>query len=276
MNLATAPAADDVLLAAVEFAREAAELESGSLGVGDHLGAQMDGDHIASQRFTCTNPAYVGWEWSVVLARPDATAEPTVCEVVLLPGAQALVAPEWVPWSERVQPGDLGVGDVLPTAPDDPRLVPGFTDLDALEGLASQAPLQPGTWELGLGRVRVLSSQGRDEAVERWLTTAHGPDSPMARAADLQCASCGFMVTIGGPLGQAFGICANLMSPADGAVVALDFGCGAHSEVDGQDLPLSEPDSPEQASVPSDSVTEDSLEPGSDELLDEHPEPVEI
>jgi hypothetical protein len=27
---------------------------------------------------------------------------------------------------ERIQPGDLGVGDVVPTAPDDERLVPGF------------------------------------------------------------------------------------------------------------------------------------------------------
>jgi hypothetical protein len=36
---------------------------------------------------------------------------------------------------------------------------------------------------------------------------------------------------IGGPLGQAFGVCAHDMSPADGCVVALSFGCGAHSEI---------------------------------------------
>ena len=39
----------------------------------------------------------------------------TVDELALLPGPDALVAPPWVPWSERLAPGDLGVGDVLPT-----------------------------------------------------------------------------------------------------------------------------------------------------------------
>lgn len=274
---------DEVLLQSVELAREAAELESGGLGVGDHVGAQMEGEHIATQRFTCTNPGYVGWEWSVVVARPDAGADPTVCEVVLMPGAQALIAPEWVPWSARIQPGDLGVGDVLPTPADDPRLVPGFTDVDALEGLASLAPLQPGTWELGLGRARVLSLQGRDEAVERWLAAETGPESAMARAAELNCTTCGFLVMIGGPLGQAFGICANLMSPADGAVVALDFGCGAHSEVEAHDQPISpeEVDHPELAQETDLSESSELVESSEpidsepDEPLDEHHELVE-
>ncbi|MFZ4487508.1 MAG: DUF3027 domain-containing protein, partial [Candidatus Nanopelagicales bacterium] len=31
--------------------------------------------------------------------------------------------------------------------------------------------------------------------------------------------------------GQMFAVCANVMAPADGRVVALDYGCGAHSEV---------------------------------------------
>jgi len=33
-----------------------------------------------------------------------------------------MLAPDWVPWSDRIQAGDLGVGDLLPTAADDPRL----------------------------------------------------------------------------------------------------------------------------------------------------------
>jgi hypothetical protein len=43
--------------------------------------------------------------------------------------------------------------------------------------------------------------------------------------------SCGFLMPIRGVAGQAFGACANEMSPADGRIVALEFGCGAHSEV---------------------------------------------
>jgi hypothetical protein len=40
------------------------------------------------------------------------------------------------------------------------------------------------------------------------------------------------MLPVGGPVGQLFGLCANAMSPADGRVVSLAFGCGAHSEVE--------------------------------------------
>ena len=50
----------------------------------------------------------------------------TVDEVVLLPGPDAIVAPAWVPWRERIRPGDLSPGDVLPVDEDDPRLVPAY------------------------------------------------------------------------------------------------------------------------------------------------------
>jgi hypothetical protein len=35
---------------------------------------------------------------------------------------------------------------------------------------------------------------------------------------------------VGGSLGQAFGVCSNEFSPADGRIVSLAYGCGAHSE----------------------------------------------
>lgn len=54
----------------------------------------------------------------------------------------------------------------------------------------------------------------------------------MARAVPLTCSTCGFLLPMGGPLGQAFGVCAQQMSPADGCVVSLAFGCGAHSEIE--------------------------------------------
>ena len=48
----------------------------------------------------------------------------TVDESVLLPGADALLAPAWVPWQDRLRPGDVGIGDLLPASADDERLVP--------------------------------------------------------------------------------------------------------------------------------------------------------
>jgi hypothetical protein len=123
---------------------------------------------------------------------------------------------------------------VLPTPADDPRLVAGLTGEEDLESVASQSPLHPGQWELGLGRIRVLSLEGRDDAADRWVSGEFGPTTAMARQAAGDCVTCGFMLPMGGPLGQQFGVCANPMSPADGRVVALSFGCGAHSEVEAE------------------------------------------
>ncbi len=78
-------------------------------------------------------------------------------------------------------------------------------------------------------RARVLSRYGLHAAADRW-EEAFGPKTPMAQAAPASCMSCGFLAPIGGSLGQAFGVCANEFSPADGRVVSLAYGCGGHSE----------------------------------------------
>jgi len=148
---------------------------------------------------------------------------PTVAEVTLLPGGDALLAPVWLPWSERVRPGDVGVGDVLPTAADDQRLALRIGDVFEL----SDDRL---FMMLGLGRARVLSAYGRDVAADRWYEDSRGPSAPLAKSAPAPCGSCGFLVHLVGGLGQLFGVCANEMSPEDGRVVSRDHGCGAHSE----------------------------------------------
>lgn len=231
---------DTALVAAVDLARAAAVEEVGDAMVGDHLGVVMEGERVATHSFICLSEAYVGWRWSVTIARAPRAKTITIDEVLLLPGPDALVAPAWVPWAERVRPGDLGPGDVLPTDPNDPRLIAGLTAEDDLESVAGLAPLQPSLWEIGLGRVRVLSPLGRDDASDRWIEGDFGPTTAVARQAALDCATCGFMLPVGGPLGQAFAICANEMSPADGRVVALAFGCGAHSEVETETEPRTE------------------------------------
>jgi hypothetical protein len=77
----------------------------------------------------------------------------------------------------------------------------------------------------------VLSREGRDAATERWQGGAHGPHTDMARSAPAHCGSCGFLVPLAGALRGTFGVCANAYSPADGEVVAVGFGCGAHSDL---------------------------------------------
>ena len=207
----------------VEVARRAAIDEAGSGAlVGDHLGSNAEDAVAVTVRFATTDPAYVGWSWCVTVAAVEPSA-PTISEVVLLPGPASLLAPAWLPWSERIRPGDLGPGDLLLPAPEDPRLVPAYVASDdpAVEELAS---------EIGLGRVRVLSRLGRIEAAERWHEGGFGPDSEMAKAAPATCDWCAFYLPLAGSLGAGFGACSNELSPADGRVVDAAYGCGAHSE----------------------------------------------
>lgn len=238
-------ALDSVCAEAVELALGAAEDVAGIGRVGDHLGVTADGDRVVTHSFACREAAYVGWRWAVTVTRAARSKLVTVDETVLLPGEDAVLAPEWLPWSERLRPGDLGAGDLLPTERDDPRLEPGYTGVDEDEPKPRRddpawqtAPERDERRDtvpfiaerLGLGRVRVLSPEGRDEAALRWYEGDHGPHSAVARAAPAQCVTCGFFTPLGGLLGQSFGACANEYSPSDGHVVALDHGCGAHSE----------------------------------------------
>jgi hypothetical protein len=228
---------DDVLAAAVEQARVAAvEVAGDPAVVGDHQGvtaevlAEDAGPElgvVVTHSFAATLHGYVGWHWAVTLARVPGDDEVTVDEVVLLPGDAALLAPAWVPWHERLRPGDLTVGDVLPSTEDDPRLVPSYlADDDSADDPAGRVVAQ----EIGIGRERVLSPEGRNEASERWREGDFGPRSAMARHAPGPCATCGFYLPLAGSLRLSLGVCANAFSPADGHVVTADYGCGAHSQ----------------------------------------------
>jgi len=217
---------DAVAAAAVDLARAAAEEIAEPGAVGEHLGVRSEGERLVSHMFACTAKGYPGWRWTVTVARAPRARAATVCEAELLPGDDALLPPPWVPWADRLRPGDLGSTDVLPRVADDVRLEPGFT------ATGDEDVDQVGFFELGLGRHRVLSREGREEAATRWHDGDFGPDSPTAKAAAAPCRTCGFYLPLAGALRQEFGICANEWSPADGHVVTNDFGCGAHSETD--------------------------------------------
>jgi hypothetical protein len=281
---------DETCAQAVDLARAAAEEMAGPAGVGEHLAMTADGDRLVTHLFRNLDPAYRGWCWAITVARASRSKHVTVSESLLLPGTEAILAPDWVPWRERLRPGDLGPGDLLPAAPDDARLVPTAT-LDGDDGLTDWGESSwavPGAELAGLAadaddeyedqgedqdqddtadtadageaadstdvpdaiaatrlaaeargsavpdtvplRARVLSAIGRDDTALRWYTSEHGPKTPLAHAAPGLCASCGFFVRVAGPLGQVFGVCANAYAPDDGRVVAVDHGCGAHSE----------------------------------------------
>jgi hypothetical protein len=245
---------DATLAEAVDVARAALE-ELAPDGVGEHLGAEPESERVVVHYFASDLPGYLGWRWAVTVMRASRSKTATVGETVLLPGPDALLPPAWVPWTERLRPGDLRVGDLLPTDEDDERLEPGWNSTEVASGITDGViepvdrndaddsaidgaidvdddgegdddrdrdrdrdfetlPRESGlafdvALELDLLRPRVLSPIGLDDAVDRWVAGDHGPEAPMA---------------------QAFGICANEISPSDGHVVTMDHGCGAHSE----------------------------------------------
>ncbi len=217
---------DPTLRSAEDHARAALAGIAEPGTVGDHLEMVMDAERLATHYFACLTPGYLGWRWAVTVARAARAKVATVCETNLVPGAGSVLSPEWLPYAERIAPGDLSAGDVLPYRADDPLLVQGF------EATGDEDVDQVALFELGLGRRRVLSSEGREVAAQRWYEGSSGPSAEVALQAHDRCSTCGYFVPMAGALRAVFGVCANAWSPSDGSVVSLDHGCGAHSESD--------------------------------------------
>lgn len=210
---------------AVNVAREALrELDQGQ--VGEHIGVSGLSNNAATHRFEATVPGYTGWEWNAVVACATGSDYITVSEVALVPAptGEALQAPDWVPYSDRLRPGDLGPGDLMEPAHDDERLT--------ADSFAPDAVTFPGR-----ETAQYLTKTGLDAAKNRWRRGDFGPNSAHASQAALQCKTCAFFIPAGEPLGDNFGVCANEYS-ADGRVVSAVYGCGAHSEtkVDSEEL----------------------------------------
>ena len=69
--------------------------------VGPAAGHALEESGAVSLRFENRLPGYPGWYWTVTVAQIEGE-EPTVLEVELMPGEGALLAPDWVPWAERL------------------------------------------------------------------------------------------------------------------------------------------------------------------------------
>lgn len=106
---------DAVLAAAVDVARAAVEGIAKASEIGEHLAARTEGDRVVTHLFESRLPGYGGWQWYAVLTRNSRSKVITVNELGLLPSEDSILAPEWVPWAERVRPEDAREED----APED-------------------------------------------------------------------------------------------------------------------------------------------------------------
>ena len=202
--------------------------------IGDHLEVVADADLIATHLFACTKPGYVGWRWAVNVTRVADSDVVTVNETVLL-GTGPSLSPS----------GSHGTSELPPVTLESemccrPHLTTFgyFPDIPASIRRHRDDDLRPVLWELGLGRVRVLSVEGRGKPpnVGRMATTV--PNSPIAKAATDQCSTCGFLVVMNSPLGRAFRTVREQFSPSMARFVTRS-GAAPHGEAEPEPPPVS-------------------------------------
>jgi hypothetical protein len=89
--------------------------------VGEFVSETDEGDSVVTYRFATTLEGYPGWNWAIAVAHlPE--SPPTIVESELLPAEGALLAPDWVPWSDRMddyRAAQLALGEVASESDDD-------------------------------------------------------------------------------------------------------------------------------------------------------------
>ncbi|CAD6003519.1 DUF3027 domain-containing protein [Agreia sp. COWG] len=94
---------DAVLLGAVDVARAALLEITPASTIGELVGHVVHEQHVLSLHFASLMSGYPDWHWTATLSRIDENSEPNVLETELLPGESAVLAPEWTPWSDRLE-----------------------------------------------------------------------------------------------------------------------------------------------------------------------------
>lgn len=83
---------------ALQALGETTELEL----IGDFVSEAEIEKNVLEVRFACTLKQYQHWHWVVTLTQADKRSPLTVSEINLLASEDAQLAPQWVPWAERL------------------------------------------------------------------------------------------------------------------------------------------------------------------------------
>jgi hypothetical protein len=119
---------DAVSTATVDVAHAALLEITPAANIGAFVSEETNDEGVSTILFASSMLGYPDWFWTVSVAQlPDEA--PTVLEAELLPGEGALIAPDWVPWADRLEDykaaqaaiaaGELAAGDEPDDDPDD-------------------------------------------------------------------------------------------------------------------------------------------------------------
>ena len=176
--------ADAALAAAVDLGpRRAASRRSTPPTSATTSATSVEGERVVTHLFACTRSGYVGWRWSVTVARATrqqgghgrrGRADPRR-RGDRRPGLGALprADPARRPVARRPAAGRAT------TTRGWSRRTPSATTRSTPTTRRRSAQVAQ---DLGLGRVRTLSVEGRELAAQRWYDGDGGPDSPLAQS----------------------------------------------------------------------------------------------
>jgi hypothetical protein len=69
--------------------------------IGAFIGVIDEGDGIVTVQYESALAGYPGWKWTVSVSTLEGL-DPSVLETELIPSDGSLLAPDWVPWSDRL------------------------------------------------------------------------------------------------------------------------------------------------------------------------------
>ena len=88
--------------ALLELAQAAAADFAKPNPLGEFVESVEEEPGVTTFMWQSTHAGYLGWRVAAIVAHFGGDEPATVSEVLLVPGVDALVAPDWVPWSERL------------------------------------------------------------------------------------------------------------------------------------------------------------------------------
>ncbi len=106
---------------AVAFSRAALEALTPAATIGEPAGETDEGNGAVTHYFAAVLSGYPGWKWAVTIVQLDGEG-PTLLETQLMPGDGSLLAPDWIPWSERMddyRAAQLALGEAAALEGDD-------------------------------------------------------------------------------------------------------------------------------------------------------------